>query len=662
MGQNSLVRGRGVWVLALLGVALLFVVDSATATPGALDPSFGSRGIVTTTLGSGGSQAGALAVQADGKILAGGETLVGAEEEFALARYNVDGTLDSSFGSGGKLTTAIGSQSDLMYALVLQPDGKIVAAGGSYDGSAYDFALVRYNSDGSLDTSFGGGGKVVTPIAASGGGEADAIALQTDGKLVVGGSSHDSRYFVIVRYNPDGTLDSGFGTGGIVMTVAGYVRALALQSDGKIVAAGGCCVSPSEVALARYNADGSLDTSFGTGGIVTTTPATPGYGTGLVLQSDGKLVVGGEIDNTFALLRFNTDGTPDTSFGAGGSVITPIGGSYRASGQALVQQSDGDLVVAGYGRPAFAPADEFALVRYNANGSLDAGFGADGTVTNSIGVNGSVGKAVALKSNGTIVAGGFTESGADGSTDVQFALAQYLVTSTLAVSKDGNGAGLVTSSPSGIDCGTTCTATFAQPVSVTLTVTPAAGSMFTGWSGGGSCSGSGGACQVLMSSDQSVKATFSLIPERLRVTKSGRGSGRVTSNPTGITCGYTCSHAYDYGTTVTLKASPRNGSTFKGWTGACSGTRTCSVTMQRARSATATFAAKPCIVPNVKGKSLKLARRSITRAHCRTGKIAHRYSAVRTGHVISQKPRPRKHLLSGAKVSLIISMGRRAAS
>lgn len=657
MGKIRSVKGRGVWLLALVGVALLFVVDSATATPGALDPSFGSGGIVATTLGSGGSQAGAVAVQPDGKILAGGETLVGSEEEFALARYGVDGTLDSSFGSGGKLTTAIG-QSDLMYGLVLQPDGKIVAAGGSYDGSAHDFALVRYNPDGSLDTSFGGGGKVVTPIAASGGGEAYAIALQTDGKLVVGGSSHDGQDFVIVRYNPNGTLDGGFGTGGIVMTVAGYVRALAVQPDGKVVAAGGCCGSPSEVALARYNTDGSLDTSFGTGGIVTTSHATPGYGAGLVLQSDGKLVVGGEIDNTLGLLRFNTDGTLDTSFGAGGSVVTPIGGTYRASGHALVQQPDGDLVLAGQSRPVGAPADEFALARYSANGSQDAGFGTSGTVSTPIGATGSVGEALALESNGAIVVGGFTEPGANGSTDVQFALARYLVTSALAVSKDGNGSGLVTSSPSGIDCGATCTATFAQPVAVTLTATPTAGSTFTGWSGG-SCSGTGGACQVLMSNDLSVKATFSLIPERLIVTKLGRGSGKVTSNPTGITCGYTCSHAYSYGTTVTLKASPSSGSTFKGWSGACSGTGTCRVTMQRARSATATFAAKPCIVPNVKGQSLKRARRNITRAHCRTGKISRRYSRVQPGHVVSQKPHPRRHLQGGAKIALVISKGTR---
>jgi len=648
------VKGRRVWGLALIAVALLFVVDSAIATPGLLDPSFGSGGIVTTTLGSGSSQAEALAVQPDGKILAGGDTLVGSEEEFALARYNADGTLDTSFGTGGKVTTAIG-QSDLMFALLLQPDGKIVAAGGSYDGSAYDFALVRYNPDGTLDTSFGGGGKVVTPIAASGGGEAAAIVLQTDGKLVVGGSSHDSSDFVIVRYNPDGTLDSGFGTGGIVMTLAGYVRALALQPDGKIVAAGGCCVSTPKVALARYNTDGSLDTSFGTGGIVTTTPGASG--TGLVLQADGKLVVGGEIENTFGLLRFNTDGTPDTSFGAGGSVITPIGGTYRAAGQALVQQSDGDLVLAGYDRPVGAPAQEFALARYNAYGSLDPGFGASGTVSTPIGVNGSVGEAVALESKGTIVAAGFTEAGANPATDVQFALARYLVTSTLTIAKSGNGSGLVTSSPSGIDCGSTCTATFAQPVSVTLTATPAAGSTFTGWSGG--CSGRGVACQVLMSSDQSVQATFSVIPERLRVTKSGSGSGRVTSNPSGISCGYTCSYAYTYGTAVTLHASPGSGSTFKGWSGACSGAGACSLTMQQARSATATFAAKPCIVPNVKGQSLKRARRHITRAHCRTGKVSRRYSTVLLGHVLSQKPHPRKHLHNGAKVDLVISKGTR---
>jgi uncharacterized delta-60 repeat protein len=639
--------------LVLVGVALLCVVDSAVATPGVLDPTFGSGGTVTTPIGSGSSAAHALAAQPDGKILAGGETSVGSEGEFALARYNPDGSLDTSFGTSGKVTTAIGSLYDRIHAVALQADGKIVAAGGSEDPPNYDFAVARYNPNGSLDPSFGTDGKVATPIAVSGGGEAYAIAVQTDGKIVVGGSSGDNKDFVIARYNPDGSLDASFGTSGIVTTATGYVRALALLPDGKIVAAGGCCAYP-EFALARYNQDGSLDTSFGAGGTVTTSPIGQGVGYALAVQPDGKLDVAGEIDgfssSSFALLRFNADGSLDASFGSGGWVMTPIGSS--ASGHALALQPDGELVLAGYS--SVGATHEFALTRYTADGSQAGEF----IVTTPIGANGSVADALALEPDGKIVAGGYTETGSNNTAGEQFALARYLVTSTLTISKSGDGSGSVTSNPSGIDCGGTCSAPFAA-VPVTLVAAPAAGSIFTGWVPGAGCSGTG-TCTVETSSDRSVTAAFSLAPETLTVTRSGKGSGEVTSSPAGISCGSACSHAYAYGTTLTLFARPASGSVFRGWSGACLGTGTCSMAVKGGRSVTAAFGLKPaCIVPNLKGKSLKVARHMIRRARCRTGAIKRSYSAVRKGRVISQKPRRRRHLRNGAKVSLILSKGRR---
>jgi uncharacterized delta-60 repeat protein len=639
----------------LLGVALLLVVDSATATPGALDPSFGSSGIVETTIASGSTAAAAVAVQPDGKIVAGGETAVGSEDEFALARYNLNGSLDPSFGTGGKVTTAVGSLYDHIHALLLQTDGKIVAAGDTYDGSEYQFALARYNPGGSLDTTFGTGGKVVTPIAASGGGEAYAMALQTDGKIVVGGSSGDNRDFVIARYNPTGSLDTSFGTGGVVMTAIGNLSALALQPDGKVVAVGS--------ALARYNPDGSLDTSFGTGGTVRGTPWGQAAGSALVLQPDGKIVVGGTsgwdfgTQSGFALYRFDPDGSVDTTFGdANGYVVTAFGNPSSAWGAALAQQPDGKLVQAGYyGSTEYG----FALARYDADGSLDPGFGNSGIVTTPLGAHGAVADAVALEPEGKIVAAGTTQTGSNDPTGEQFALARYLVTSTLSTSTSGNGSGVVTSNPPGIDCGSACTETFTQPVPVTLTATPAAGSIFTGWSGGGGCSGTTGSCQVEMSSDQSVTATFALA-ETLSITTAGSGIGKVTSMPAGITCGSACSHAYAYGTTVTLTASPSSGSSFKGWSGACSGTGTCTVTTNAATTVTATFKLipKPCLVPRAKGKTLKRAK-SLIRAHaCSVGKVKHITSrTVAKGQVIAQKPKPGKRLRHGAKVNLVVGRG-----
>jgi len=158
----------------------------------------------------------------------------------------------------------------------------------------------------------------------------------------------------------------------------------------------------------------------------------------------------------------------------------------------------------------------------------------------------------------------------------------------LTVTKAGSGSGTVTSSPLGINCGATCSSLFDYGTVVTLTATPATGSVFSGWSGGG-CLGVG-TCQVTMTAAQSVTATFTLTTHTLTVTKAGSGSGTVTSSPAGVSCGATCSAAYDYGTVVTLAATAAAGSTFTGWSGGgCSGTGTCQVTMTAAQSVTATF-------------------------------------------------------------------------
>ncbi len=163
----------------------------------------------------------------------------------------------------------------------------------------------------------------------------------------------------------------------------------------------------------------------------------------------------------------------------------------------------------------------------------------------------------------------------------------------LAVVKNGTGSGTVTSSPAGISCGSTCTASFTNGALVTLTPTASADSTFTGWSG--ACSGTG-PCTVTMDQARSVTATFTLQTHTLTVAKTGTGSGTVTSSPAGIDCGATCSHSYTQGTVVTLTATPATGSTFAGWSGDCSGTGSCTVTMSQARSVTATFNLVPPVI------------------------------------------------------------------
>ncbi|MDE2180609.1 MAG: hypothetical protein KGJ40_07160, partial [candidate division NC10 bacterium] len=495
-------RGRMALTWLLLIFLITLIVRPAQAADGDLDPTFGAGGTVTTDFSSSSSDwAFALILQPDGKLVAAGRS----SYNFALTRYNANGTLDTSFGSGGKVTTDFGFK-DTAFALILQPDGKLVAAGTSaqFGGNSNTdrFALARYNADGSLDPSFGGGGTVTTGFEGTTLDDAFALILQPDGKLVAAGSS--GLTFALARYNADGSLDPGFGSGGKVLTDVGWPNgafALILQPDGRLVAAG--IGSTGGTALVRYTANGTLDPSFGSGGTVTTD--VPAYGArALILQPDGKLVAAGSLDNNFALARYNAaDGSLDTSFGGGGTVMTDFGDADGAF--ALVLQPDGKLVAAGHTNAG--GAWHFALARYNANGTLDPSFGSGGTVATVFDPSyWGEPQALVLQPDGKLVAAGYWITGRGG---YDFALARYIGgggLTTLTVTKAGTGSGTVTSSPAGINCGSTCSGSFASGTAVTLTATADAGSTFAGWSG--DCNGSG---QVTMNANKSCTATFTRI-------------------------------------------------------------------------------------------------------------------------------------------------------
>ena len=280
-----------------------------------------------------------------------GQTDVGIDTHFALARYNTNGALDSTFGAGGIVTTDI-SDYNSARALAIQSDGKIVVAGYTSIGGYNDFTVVRYNTDGSLDSTFGIANSGIA-LADFGGGNdyAYALGIQSDGKIVAAGRSFGND-FAVVRFNADGTLDTTFGAGGGVITAVGSYAdkayALGIQSDGKIVTAGHNEVGGAldEFALVRYTSNGALDSTFGTNGIVTT-EIVNASASAMRIQSDGKIVaagrtsVGGGYD--FALVRYNANGSLDTSFGTNGIVTTPIGG-YTEYVSALGIQSDGKIV------------------------------------------------------------------------------------------------------------------------------------------------------------------------------------------------------------------------------------------------------------------------------------------------------------------------------
>jgi uncharacterized delta-60 repeat protein len=415
--------------VAVLLAWQLVLVAPAQAAAGDLDPSFGVGGKVTTDFGFAIStdRARAVVAQADGKLVAAGVAFSGTSDDFALVRYSSDGSLDAGFGTGGKVMTdfADGFSSDQADALARQADGKLVAAGSSFTPTGNDFAVARYLPNGTLDPSFGTGGKVTTDFGSDDVGH--ALVMQPDGKLVVAGTAGGN--FALARYRPNGRLDPSFGPGGKVTTDFGGTDeglALALQADGRLVVAGiagPCCA----FGLARYRANGMLDRGFGTGGKVTTTfGGLDDRARAVVVQADGKLVAAGyaltETSRDFALARYLPNGSLDAGFGTGGKVTTDFTGFVdEANGVAV--QPDGRLVAVGVARfPTGLDFSDFALARYEPNGSLDAGFGTGGKLTTDFGGGEDLGQALAVQADGRLVAAGLTATPAC----CDFALARYL--------------------------------------------------------------------------------------------------------------------------------------------------------------------------------------------------------------------------------------------
>jgi uncharacterized delta-60 repeat protein len=418
-------------ILAGLCASLILAPLRASAAPGDLDETFGMGGRVTTDIAAGGSSSMDIvadaAQQSDGKIVVAGTSYFVGGPAMVVARYNPDGSLDESFGAGGWVGSDFDGRPATAGDVAVQPDGKIVVGGRVVTGQfTSDFALVRYESNGTLDTSFGAGGEVTTDFG-TGGNAVEAVTLQPDGKIVAGGWSSVTgvgNEWALARYNTDGTLDGSFGTGGLVITdIIQSILDLALQPDGKIVAAG---YGSDDWALARYHPDGSPDATFGVGGKVSTDWGGSDAIFSAAVQPDGKIVVAGDslsytapFTAKFMLGRYDAAGVLDGSFGDGGSVTTDFGGTgQRANAVAL--QPDGKIVAAGLSTYGSGSAD-FALARYDLDGALDVSFGSGGKVTTSFGgLYGDVASALVLQGDGKIVAVGTSQS-----SSWDFALARY---------------------------------------------------------------------------------------------------------------------------------------------------------------------------------------------------------------------------------------------
>lgn len=339
------------------GAVVCILPAAGSAVGGDLDLTFSGDGKVLTDVSARGDFAGAIAIQGDGKIVvAGGAAWETRDPKITLVRYNADGTLDTSFGGDGKVTTQLTSHDDPVAGLALQSDGKILVSGGAaFDTRNAKVALVRYNANGTLDTSFSGDGKVITD-AVTAHEYANAVVVQADLKIVIGGlgapKGSDTRMLVL-RYLPDGSRDTSFSGDGKVLTdftgKDDSIQNLAIDADGNIVAAGiaGFGGQDARFALARYLPTGALDTSFsGDGKVMTNFTTTYDASWDVAIQTDTKIVAAGESHGDFALARYLADGSLDTSFSGDGKAKTSLSSrSDFAFGVAI--QADGGIVLAG---------------------------------------------------------------------------------------------------------------------------------------------------------------------------------------------------------------------------------------------------------------------------------------------------------------------------
>ncbi len=341
---------------------------------GTLDSTFSADGRANADFGLTNDYNTSCAIQSDGKIILAGYTYIsGVNYNASLVRFNGDGSLDNSFDSDGKLTTSLEIWEDYIYTIALQADGKILIAGSSSNGIDLDFAIARLNSDGSFDTSFDLDGKLFIDLNGND-DEIFAMVVQPDNKILIAGysllvSGYD---FAIVRLNSDGSLDNSFDFDGKATTSVGvnadFGRALTLQADGKILLAGSTNNPTADFGVVRYNTNGSLDLTFDVDGKATFDLGSSNVddARGIVTQTDGKFVIAGSsfdgTDQLYGMIRCNSDGSLDNVFDSDGIVTTDFGFGNN-NGYALDIQTDGKIVVAGESYNGFNW--DFSLARYN---------------------------------------------------------------------------------------------------------------------------------------------------------------------------------------------------------------------------------------------------------------------------------------------------------
>lgn len=422
----------------IISILTVLTTLNVLAQPsGALDPTFGNGGKVVTSITPGQDKAYGVAIQTDGKIIvAGHSTSTVTGKDFAVVRYNSDGSLDNTFGNNGVVTTDLQTGSDdVAYSVALQTDGKIVLAGYSDNGSNKDAALVRYNDDGSLDNTFGSNGVVLTDFENSQQDEIKVVKIhQLTGNIIVGGATIISSSVskpVVARYLSNGTLDNTFNSNGIRLlwiTSLDYqylfsVEDLAVQANGKISAVGWRDFPglqwDSDYWACRINSDGTMDVTFSSDGVNVYNGSFNGHDRAfamLLKPNNNILMAGGGYLSTlaydFTIFELNANGST-----ASWSAMADWGGLLDDIAYGLAEDNNGKYILAG--SSGNTTTKTFALARVNTNASLDNTFGTNGKVTTTFGSN-ALNECfdVAIQVDNKIVAVGYTGS--------DFAIARYL--------------------------------------------------------------------------------------------------------------------------------------------------------------------------------------------------------------------------------------------
>lgn len=437
LGSNDQVAVAG--NVSIDGMNVIFDMGVVSISPtGTLDAAFNGTGTVTQDAGIGGDFGNAVAMQQDGKLLVASETQIGGLARVLVTRYHVDGSIDPTFGVNGNAQVPITRPA----SIAVQPDGGILI------GDAFMFTLARLNSAGSIDLGFNGLGSVTIMdfLGSNNFGAVRGIAVQPDGKIVAAGFAGivgGGRAFALARFNPDGSLDPGFGGDGKVVTDLAFnnweeIEDMALMPDGRIVATGYAETAEGFV-VARYEADGDPDPTFGGGdGIINHT--VTGYysrSKSIALRTDGRILLAGDSqddldpsNHDITLMQLLPGGALDGGFGSGGQVTMDIGAMMQEI-TALVLQADGKALAAGYAKMGVTA--DFLLLRYDITGALDPTFGTGGSVTTDFGPYTDQGRDLLIQPDAKAVVVGFAFT----SSDLDIALARYDLGTIIGMPEQG---------------------------------------------------------------------------------------------------------------------------------------------------------------------------------------------------------------------------------